>query len=151
MRLVEAVLVSVFFGWTFNTVWQFIASSASLGTIVGGCAVFIAVALPKQLDFITDLRKWAIVVAIIAFSYTSVAGKFYNDGIAVKQSEWDAALASEIVKGEKARSDAESAVRALSPDGVRNDPRNRDNWGKQPQGRAKGAVRWLESHRFFGK
>lgn len=138
-------------GWTFHTIWGFIASSASVATIVGGIAVAIAVLLPKQLDFITDLRKWAIVVAVIAFSYTFIAGKFYNDGIAVKQTEWNNALAIETSKGEQARTDAESTVRDLSPDSVRNDPRNRDNFGKQPAGGAKGPVRWLESHKLFGK
>lgn len=138
-------------GWTFNTIWHFIASSASAATIVGGIAVTVAVLLPKQLDFITDLRKWAIVVAVIAFSYTAIAGKFYNDGLAVKQTEWDSAIDVEADNGEQARTDAESAVRALPADGMRNDPRNRDNRGKQPEAGAKGKVRWLESHRLFGK
>lgn len=143
--------MSMFFGWTFNTIWEFIASSASIATLIGCAATAVAVLEPKFIDAITDLRKWAIVVAVIAFSYTAVAGKFYNDGIAVKQAEWDRAISAEAETGEKARSDAESTVRAEPPDGMRNDPRNRDNWGKQPEGRTKGAVRWLEGHRFFGK
>lgn len=138
-------------GWTLHTIWNFIASSASVATIVGGIAVAVAILLPKQLDFVTDLRKWAIVVAAIAFSYSFIAAKFYNDGIAVKQAEWDVAKVAEAENGEQARNDAESAVRALPPDSMRNDPRNRDGWGKQPEAGSKGKVRWLESHRFFGK
>lgn len=114
--------------WAFNTIWHFIASTASIGVIVGGCATAVAVLLPKQLDFITDLRKWAVVVAVIAFSYTLVMGKGYSDGVAVKQAEWDAALAKEVADGNKARADAVRTVPPVSADrGVlRSDPRNRD-------------------------
>lgn len=138
-------------GMWFDSIWHFIASSASIATIIGGIAVAVAILEPKQLDAITDLRKWAIVAAVVAFSYTSIAGKFYHDGLAVKQAQWNEALANETAKGEQDRADAESTVRNESPDGMRIDPRNRDNWGSEPQGRAKGPVRWLESHRLFGK
>ena len=118
--------------WTaLNSLWHFIASSASIATIIGGVAVAIAILEPKQLDAITDLRKWAIVVAVVAFSYTSIAGKFYNDGLAVKQAQWDASLVKEIGNGEAARDDAERTVGPVpaSRELLRGDPFNR-NRGK---------------------
>ena len=139
-------------GWTLNAAWHFIASSATLATLIGCGAVAVAVLEPAIVArFIPHLRTFAIYTAIAAFSYTSIAGKFYNDGIAVKQAEWNAAIASEAIAGEKARTDAESTVRNEPPDGVRNDPRNRDNGGKQPEGRAKSALRRLEGHLLFGR
>jgi cytochrome bd-type quinol oxidase subunit 1 len=131
--------------WALQSVWHFIASSASVATLIGCAAVAVAVLEPKFMDVITDLRKWAIVVAVIAFSYTSVAGKFYHDGLTEKQRQWDAALVKEIDGGEKARTDAEPT------DGMRNDRWNRDKWGQQPDKRTGGSVRWLETHRLFGK
>lgn len=125
-------------GWLIplwlNSLWHFVISSASLGTLVGIAAVLVAVFLPKPFDWITDLRKWAIVVAAIAFSFTAVAGKFYNDGLHVKQAQWDAALDREAGKGEKARDDAARTVGPLpSERGVlRGDPFNR-NSGTEPE------------------
>lgn len=110
-----------------NSLWNFIWSSASLGTIIGSCAAAVAIFLPKPFDFITDLRKWAIVVAVIAFSFTAVAGKFYNDGLRVKQAQWDAALAKQIGIGAKARSDAERTVDDAGSSGLPNDKYDRDN------------------------
>lgn len=114
--------------WTLHAVWEFIASSASLSTMIGCGAIAVAVLLPKQLDWITDLRKWAVCVAVVAFSYSFVAGKFYHDGLAVKQAEWDAALAREAAQGEKARNDAVNSVGPLPSDRgmFRGDPYNRD-------------------------
>ena len=80
---------------------------------------------------IPDLRKWAIAVAVVAFSLTAIAGKYYDDGLAEKQHQWDAALALETVAGNAARSEAVATVERSTPDSVRNDKRNRDNW-KQP-------------------
>ncbi len=146
--------LGIFFGMTLHTVWEFVASSASVATIVGCIAVAVAVLLPKQLDFITDLRKWAIVVAVLAFSYTAVAGKFFNDGIAAKQGEWNAAIAAEAEKGEAARADAVASVPAATADRsvYAADPWNRDKRPDEQQsgGRTKGAVRWLARHRILG-
>lgn len=152
--IVSIPVAGIFFGWTFHTIWGFIASSASLGVIIGSIATAVAVLLPKQLDFITDLRKWAVVVAVIAFGYTAVLGKGYNNGLQVKQSEWNAAIQVEADKGEKAHDDAASSVPAVSADRsvYVGDPWNRDKRPdeQQSEGRAKGPVRWLERHRIFG-
>lgn len=108
-----------------DAIWHLVLSSASVSTLIGGIAVAIAVLLPKQLDFITDLRKWAIVVAVIAFGYSAVYSRGYVHGLSIKQAQWDAAVTKEVDAGEQARIDAE---RTVTPDSVRNDKRNRDNW-----------------------
>lgn len=116
-------------GWTLNAAWELAKSSFSVATLIGAGATFVAVAMPKQLDWITDLRKWAMVVAIGAFSYSSVAAHHYSRGLAVKQAEWDAAIKREAENGEQARKDAENSVPAVVDDadrsGLRNDPYNR--------------------------
>lgn len=120
--------------WSFNAAWQFILSSASIANLIGIAAVAIAVLMPSFLSAITDLRKWAIVVAACAFSYSFVAGKFYHDGLAVKQAEWDAALKRETNSGEQIRQDAESSVPPVVDDDarrmLRGDPYNRDRGKK---------------------
>ena len=120
--------------WTLNSIWQLVVSTFSIANVIGGIAVAIAVLLPKQLDFITDLRKWAIVVAVCAFGYSVVYTKGYSHGLSVKQIEWDGALVKEAGNGEKARADAERAVGPVSPDRslLRSDPFNR-NSGTEPE------------------
>lgn len=116
------------YGWTPHALWEFVLSSASLATLIGAGAVAVAVLTPPLIAaFIPNLRMVAICVAVGAFSYSTVAGKFYHDGLAVKQAEWDAAKAQEAKNGEAARAGAEHDV-AVDPDGMRNDPRNRDTW-----------------------
>lgn len=112
---------------------NFILSSASITTLIGGAAIVVAILLPKQLDFITDLRKWAIVVAAVALSYTSIAGKFYHDGLTEKQRQWDAALQREADTSETARADAERTIGPQSSDRsvFRDDPFNRNRDGKR--------------------
>lgn len=126
----------MFDAWTWNSAWQLLNSSFSITNIVGGGAVAIAILLPKQLDFITDLRKWAIVVAVCAFGYSGVFVKGMNHGLSVKQAEWNAAVSVESTKGEKARSDAVDAIGPVSADRsvLRSDPRNRDKRRTKPAG-----------------
>jgi hypothetical protein len=115
-------------GWGFNSAWHYIASSASVATLIGAAAVAVAVLLPKPLDFVTDLRKWAVVVAVCAFGYSFTYGKGYSDALGVKQSEWNSALVHETSDGEKARTDAERTVGPVSSDRrlLRSDPFNRN-------------------------
>ena len=113
-------------------VWHFLFGWASVAILVGiGAIVIAALEPPIIAALIPDLRKWAIAVAVVAFSLTTIAGKYYDDGLSEKQHQWDAATAQEAVNGEKARAAAVGSVTAESPSSVRNDPRNRDNW-KQP-------------------
>lgn len=113
-----------------NSIWHYVVSSAALSTLIGGAAVAIAVLLPKQFDWITDLRKWAIVVAVCAFSYSLIYGWGYRHGLQVKQDQWDAALVTEFERGTKAGDDAANTVRGDTPKRVRDDQWNRDNWRK---------------------
>lgn len=119
-----------------DSLWHFVVSAASIFTIIGVAATLIAVFLPKPFDWITDLRKWAIVVAVIAFSFTAIAGKFFNDGLNVKQAQWEAAVAAEAVTGDSIGAEAERSVHVEPADSrlLRDDPWNRDNW-KQPGGK----------------
>lgn len=88
-----------FFGWP------------SLSILVGIGALVIATLEPPIIAaIIPDLRKWSIAVAVVAFSLTSIAGKYYDDGIKERQSQWDAAVAKEAVNGDKARTDAVATV-----------------------------------------
>lgn len=108
-----------------DSLWHFVFSSASLGTIIGGSAIAIAILLPPALTvFLPQLRLYAIIVAVVAFSFTSIAGKFYNDGLSVKQAQWDAALKATEAEGVKARTDAQSAVDSGK---LRDDRNDRDN------------------------
>lgn len=135
----------------WQAAWHFIASSASVATLIGCGALAVAILEPKFLDAITDLRKWAIVVAAVAFSYTAIAGKFYNDGLREKQREWNAALARETVNGEKARSDAVVTIGPVPPDRsmFSGDKWNRDA-GKHAT-KSSGPVRWLAGSHLFGR
>lgn len=127
------------FGWLvpmwLNSAWNFVASSASIGTVVGCIAVAAAVFSQNIIVkfAIPDLRKWAVLVAVLAFGYTTILGKGYVHGLAVKQSQWDASLAAEAIAGDTARSDAVRTVGPMPADRsmLRSDPFNR-NSGTEP-------------------
>jgi hypothetical protein len=112
-------------GW-LESLWHFVFGWPSVAFLIGAAAAAIAVFEPKQLDAITDLRKWAIVVAIIAFSFTAIAGKYYHDGIAELQRQWSESLAKEAHDGAKILDDAERDAGSDTPDRLRNDSWNRD-------------------------
>lgn len=119
----------MFGAWSIYAAWQFIFGWAGFAILIGVSAVAVAIMTPPAIArFIPNLRMTAIIVAITAFSFTTIAGKYYADGLDVKQSEWDQALGREADNGNKARSDAVRTLRDEPPDGVRLDPRNRDNW-----------------------
>lgn len=115
--------------WTWWTAFKFAMSSASLATLIGVGAVAVAIFTPPILArFIPHLRMTAIYVAAGAFAYTFVAGHFYHAGLRDKAAEWQAGLAREAQGGEKARSDAERVIARDTPERVRVDSANRDNW-----------------------
>lgn len=125
------------FDW-FVTSWMqsagaFLWSWASVDIIVGCVAVAVAVLLPKFVDNFSDLRKWAITVAVVAFTLAGAIAHGYKNGLAEKQRQWDAALVKEIDGGERAASDAADFVGPMSTDRslFRSDPFNRDR-GKPP-------------------
>jgi hypothetical protein len=134
----------------FHSLAGFVLSSASISVLIGIAATAVAILEPKFLDAITDLRKWAIAVACVAFAYTAIAGKFYHDGLAEKQAEWDAALVREAAAGEKARNDAVAADPPASDRGVFSG----DKWNRDAgNGPAKPAskVWWLAPNHLLRK
>lgn len=109
-----------FFGWP------------SFSVIVGIVALVIATLEPPFLaTIIPDLRRTMIAVAAVAFAFTAISGKYYNDGLSEKQRQWNAAVSQEAANGEKDRANAVATVRAEPSSSVRNDRFNRDN-RKQP-------------------
>lgn len=129
-------MMSFFFGaWTWAAAWEFVTSWASIATLVGIAAALVVIFSGNIIVrfAIPDLRKWAIVVAVIAFSITAIAGKFFNDGLQVKQDEWDNSLTKEAEDGAAIGAEAERSVR-IEPPGSRvlaNDTWNRDTWKKR--------------------
>ena len=88
-------------------------------------------------------------VAVYAVMLVSLWGGFkywkhtvykdgYNAGALSVQDEWDAAVKYEIGKSIKDRADAERDVERAGDDGMRDDPYNRDNWGKGEGGKPGG-------------
>jgi hypothetical protein len=112
--------------WTFGALLGLITSSFSVATIIGGCAVAVAILVPPVVArVIPHLRTAAIYTAIAAFSYAGVAAHFYNKGLAHKQTEWREQHINEINTGEQIRQDADGTVGDGVPRWVCNDGYNR--------------------------
>lgn len=76
-----------------ETLWHMLLGWSSLYFLIGAGAVVIAVLEPPIVGaVIPNLRTTAIMVAITAFFFTSVAGTNYHDGLSDKQAQWDAAI-----------------------------------------------------------
>jgi hypothetical protein len=115
--------------WTFAAFWNLATGLFSVSILIGCGALAIAIFTPPLIArFVPNLRTTALLVAAGAFSFSAVAGKYYHDGLAAKQAEWDRALVRETDHGEIAREKADSLIVRDTPDVVRNDPANRDNW-----------------------
>ncbi len=114
--------------------WHFVFGWAGVDMLIGFAAVAIAVLEPKQLDAITDLRKWAIGVAVVAFTFTGLIAHGYKSGSDEVKRQWNAALAKEADRGEAARDDADRTVGPMPSDRrmLRSDPFNR-NSGAEPE------------------
>lgn len=119
--------------WSLYSAWSLFWSSATLGTLIGCGAVAVAVFSGNIIVrfAIPDLRKWAIVVAVIAFGYSATFTRGMNHGLAVKQSEWDSALVKEAGGAEKDRTDAVRTIGPMPTDRslFRSDPFNRNRDG----------------------
>ncbi|MGE0677758.1 hypothetical protein [Pseudolabrys sp.] len=110
--------------WTLGAFWNFIWGWSSIANLIGLAAVAIAVLLPPWVArFVPNLRTVAVCVAIGAFSFSVVAGKYYNDGLKYKQAEWDRAEKAQAKKVDGAVSGSRSDV----SHGVR-DPYDRDEY-----------------------
>ena len=113
----------MFSAWTLYSLWQLVAGLFSVANIIGIAAVAVAVLEPPIVSsFVPHLRTFAIYVAIAAFSFSAIAGKYYHDGLVVKQAEWDAAVRAQVKKVDGAVDHARDDVSG----GVR-DPYDRDD------------------------
>jgi hypothetical protein len=122
-------MTSLFGAWSLGAVWALIISSFSIATVVGVIALAIAILEPAIVAaLIPDLRKWAILVAVIALGYSAVFTKGMDYGLSVSKNQLDAAVVKESANGEAARAHAVATVRAMPSGSVRNDGWNRDNW-----------------------
>jgi hypothetical protein len=109
--------------WTLNQLWHFMLSPVPIATLIGCGAAAVAVLLPPFIAAIVpNLRIVAICVAVGAFAYISVAGKFYNDGLKVERAISDKAKQDAVDRGRAARGGAASD----DDSGVR-DPQDVDN------------------------
>jgi hypothetical protein len=77
--------------------------------------------------FIRWIAGGTVIVAALAGAFYYVKGLGYEQC----KNEWYWALEQEAKDGEQIRTDSERAVTRDTPDSVRNDKRNRDNW-KRP-------------------
>lgn len=84
--------------------FHFVFGWAGLDILVGAAAVAIAVLEPP-------IRKWAIAVAVVAFTCTGLIAHGYQNGLDEKQAEWDRAKSATIEHTEKVR---DSAVRSVA-------------------------------------
>lgn len=140
-------------GSAIESLWHFVFGWPAVDILVGVVALVIAALEPPIVAAIVpDLRKWAIAVAVVAFTFLSISGKFYHDGLAEKQRQWDEALAAASSQGEADRAAAVASVPADTTDrGVfSGDIYNRDGAGADGI-KPKSKVRWLTSHHLFGK
>ena len=81
------------------------------------------------------MKRIAIIAAAgLVVSHTASFTVGIKKGADRVKANWDQSLAIETKQGEKARADAERTVGADTPDSVRLDEWNRDNWkdGKRP-------------------
>lgn len=116
---------------TLASIGHFFFGWPSVSVIVGIVALVIATLEPPWLAvIIPDLRRTAIAVAVVAFTFTGIAGKYYNDGLRERQSQWDAAVAKEAASGDKARADAVVSVGPV--------PANRSVFNHDPHNRNRG-------------
>ena len=119
-------------GW-LEAAWHFVFGWPSVTILIGSAATAVAVFLPPTVALVMPgLRRFAVIVAVIAFSLTAIMGKYYNDGLNEIKAQVDAGLAREAVQGEAAHDDAVHAVDAAGAGGLRNDRWNRDLRDRKP-------------------
>jgi hypothetical protein len=105
----------------FVGLWHILANYSLGFLIVVGLLVFAVVSPILKRTALT----LAVAVACCLFAYSL---GIRDEGDRVRE-QWRESLRLETKNGEKSRSDAERVIAHDTPDVVRNDPRNRDNWG----------------------
>lgn len=93
-----------------------------------GIAFGLIAALLAFAWFSPIFKKAALAVAAIITATTIAYYVGVSDGEKRVRARWEAALEQELKNGEQLREDAERSVDRDTPDGVRNDACNRDNW-----------------------
>jgi hypothetical protein len=88
----------------------------------GGLGVLIGIGAVVWASFMPIFKREALMVAAVAFAATFIYGKGYNDGAAVVQSRWDAAVKATDITIDDAIRGADGDVAG----GVR-DPNDRDD------------------------
>jgi hypothetical protein len=88
----------------------------------GGLTVLVGLAAVAWASFLPFLKREAIIVAVAAFALTFLQAKAYDNGLTVKQAEWDRAKQATVKEVDAAVDGGARDVR----DGVR-DPYDRDD------------------------
>lgn len=91
----------------------------------GIAALVVAACAAGAIYFRSKTLMW---LAVLVTLTTIAWGAGVRDGEKRVIKQWEAAKQAEFTQGEELRSDAERTVARDTPDSVRNDPRNRDNW-----------------------
>lgn len=122
--------------WSWlQLIWHFLFGWAGIDMLIGFACVAVAVLTPPAITvFIPDLRKWAVYGAVVAFTLTGAIAYGYKNGSDEMRRQWDAALVREFDTGEKILRDSVRDARSDTPERMRNDRWNRDNWkdGRRP-------------------
>lgn len=143
-------MILAWFRYQLAGIWPLIWHFGIGGVIVLACVVlyvFTPAFLSKLFPNIQKVLIWIASVTIAAMVFTAIGVSLGEKRI---QAQWDAALASETTAGEQARANAVDTVRHEPPDSVRNDPRNRDNWGKKSSSAKGGTVRGKSTNGLLG-
>lgn len=112
-----------------KAIWDWFFSTAGLAGAICVGASLVAVFTPAFLTvWFPGIRRMAIEVAIVAGVFSATSAYFYKQGVDYAVAQWRVSVDQEITDSEKARADAELAVRNSLPDSVRIDQCNRDNW-----------------------
>lgn len=75
-----------------ETLWHGLLSWATIYFLIGIAATLVAIFLPPWIAmFVPNLRITAVLMAIVAFFFTTVANTNYHAGLSDKQAQWDAA------------------------------------------------------------
>lgn len=104
----------------FTGIWPIVSK---FGIATGLVAALLAFAW-----FSPIFKKAALAAAAIIIATTIAYTVGVSDGEKHVKARWEAALQRELENGEKLREDAERSIDRDTPDGVRNDACNRDNW-----------------------
>jgi hypothetical protein len=82
----------------------------------GGVSAFVAICAIAWASFIPLFKREAIIVAVAALALTFLQARAYDNGLKVKQAEWDSAVTAVEKRVDDAVSGADRDVRGGVPD-----------------------------------